>query len=507
MATDTGYAQRDYLRICDVCNHRFHFSQLTPIGELRWACKDDAPGLTATQVSRINARARPLKVKPNKWAKPVSQVPDYQASEAACFNFIAQAAPANTIGGTTSMPAAAYAAIYMADIVIQGKRPAAWIATAKAVLRSCMAALLASQYGSGVSPAGSPQNPRYGGLLESIQYNASTAIVAGVAFVKAYEALGDYTYLLAADRVATFLRHAQCGDLQASQGTVYPSLGAPYHIGGVASSVSDTTGLQSASYNVSDIAALWFLALLVAVRSPSTIYGDGTATGFFSAATAAPLSQMISEMLAFASSGARSTVTGTLVSGMATAAWASGYTACIAGTAGGGTWTYGSTISGAAVALATRGVFEAAGLTAQVSEILSWLASFAPNPANAVPAQPASVTIAGNKGTYDPSLCVATLLSTSAPFMEATGTTYGWTAYGILSPVLVAAGIGLRRAKDTLASPQRRSTTSVDLVYLGPQGQSGLSLQPTGTPTVVSAAGTGMIFRQPPGIYPRVALY
>jgi hypothetical protein len=512
VATDTGYRRHDYLRVCDVCGHRFHFSDLRPIGELRWACPDDSPGLTAMQISRFNARARPLKVRPNKWAKGIVQTPTYQLPEAATFNFIASVAPAQVQDGPPVALAAAWAAIYMADIVSQGLRPPIWIAQAKLTLRVCLNYLLTQQYGSptGISPAGNATDPRYGGILTSGFYLTGTAIAAGVAFVKGAAALGDSTLLLAADRVATFLRHVQCGDLQASQWTVYPSSGSPYHIGGLASGVLDSTGLFFANYLIADIAALWFLSLLAAARSPSEVYGDGAATAFFTAPTAAPLSQMIAELGAFAAAGAKdATAGGALVTGLSPAKPQASYGAALHGAGGAAAWTFSSTIASDSIALATLGVYQASGLNAQVMGILTWLASFTPNPANAVPNQPESVTILGNAGTYNPSLAPANTLQASAPFTEAAGAAYSWASEGLLSPMLSQPGLpGLRASKDALAQPQRVSTANVSLRYLGPQGLSGLSLQPgTRVSDVVLAAKAGMIWRQPPGIYPRVALF
>lgn len=509
--TDTGLAKHDYLRVCDICGHRFHISQMKPIGELKWACPDDAPGLTAMQISRWNARARPLTIKPNKWAKGFVQTPTYQLSEGQTFNFIAQVAPARFRDSTQSASAAAWAAMYMADIVTQGLRPPAWIATAKTVLRTCLNYLLTLQYGSptGISPAGSATDPRYGGIKDGTNYSTSSTIAAGIAFLKGATALGDTTLTLAADRVATYLRHAQCGDLQASSWTVYPSGGAPYHVGGLASSVTDATQLQSGTFLLTDVLGLWFLSLLQALRGPAKTYGDVGSTAFFSATTSAPLSQMISELTAFAVTGPRdSTVAGAFVSGLSTTKPQASYSAAINGGGGTASWTFSSTILSDQIATALLGLFQSGGMSATVTSVLAWLASFTPNPANAVPAQPASVTIAGILGTYNPILCPANSLQASSPFTEATGAKYSWSSLGLLSPMLSRGSPGLRASKDTLDAAQRASAADVSTQYLGPIGLSGLSLQPAGgIQDVVLAAKGGMIWRQPPGHYPQVALF
>jgi hypothetical protein len=506
MATDSGYRRFDPLRVCDVCGDRYHFSDLTPIGEMRWACKDDAPGLTATQISRYNGRARPLKVKSVKHARGLSQVPTYAAAEASIFNFLATVAPATLVaGGPPSTLTASWTAIYMADIITQGLRPSIWIATAKTTLLRCLTYLLTQQYGSPTGTAGTADNPRYGGILAGLTYATNATVAAGVAFVKAAAALGDLTWLQAADRCAVFARHVQCGDLQATGYTVYPSGGGPYHLGGLDSGVTNSTGLLTGNYLTADIVGLWFLTALSAVRGPSSVYGDAAATTFFSAPTAAPLSRMISEIGTFASAGAKdSAFAGALVTGLSTTAPRATYVAATNGGGGTGTWTVASTIASDVIALATRGLYEAFGANAQVTAVLAWLASFTPNQANAVPKQPESKTIVGKTGTYDPSLAPADTLQASAPFTEATGASYSWASEGILSPMLVPY---LRTSKDTLAEPQRSSVYDVSLQYLGPLGLSGLSLQPLGQPNAFLAAKAGGIFRQPPGIYPRVALF
>lgn len=508
--TDTGLAKHDYLRVCDICGHRFHISQMKPIGELRWACPDDAPGLTAMQISRWNARARPLTIKPNKWAKGFVQTPTYQLSEAATFNLIASVAPANVPNGASDQVAAAWAAIYMADLVTQNLRPPAWIATARAVLRTCVTYLLTQQTGSPTGPVSTVDNPRYGGFLAGGLYLTSTAITAGVAFVKAAAALGDTTLLLAADRVATFLRHQQCGDLQVSQWTVYPSGGAPYHVGGLASGTVDSSGLQVQPYSIANVSALWFLALLGAVRGLGTSYGDASATSFFSAATAAPLSRMISELTAFAVTGARDiSAAGAFVSGLSPTKAQASYSPALHGGGGSASWTFAATISSDSIAQALLGLFVSGDTSPTVTTMLAWLAAFTPNSANAVPVQPESVTIAGIWGTYDPTLCVADNLQATAPFTEAAGAKYSWSSLGLLSPILgQPTQPSLRRSKDTLNQAQRFSATDIGTKYLGPAGLSGLSLQPAGVaPTVTLAAKGGMIWRQPPGHYPQVALF
>jgi hypothetical protein len=88
MDTAAGYKRHDPLRVCDICGVVFHKSKLRRIGPLKWACPDDAKGLTAEQIDRHNAKARPLIVRPVKHAKGPSETSVYQVHEADIFNLL-----------------------------------------------------------------------------------------------------------------------------------------------------------------------------------------------------------------------------------------------------------------------------------------------------------------------------------------------------------------------------------------------------------------------------------
>lgn len=482
MATDSGYEKGNYLRVCDICGHRFHFRDLTPIGELRFACPDDAPGLTSVQISRFNARARPLVIRPNKWAKDYSQTGIYQLAEGQIFNFITTVSPAGEQDGASDPLSAAWAAVYLADVIAQGKRPLTWDRTARASLSRNLAYLLTLQYGAPTSanPTGTVDNPRYGGILDGGFRKTSTTIAAGLAFVKAYTATGTTDYLTAADRCATFVRHAQCGDVQTTAYTVFPSGGGAYHLGGLSRFVDNGTGLLDARYEVADVAALWFLRLLANARSTTTQYGDAAATAFFSAATRATLATMISELTTFAETGVHdSTSTSLNVTGLSSTAPRSVYVAALNGLGGAAAWEATTTITTDDFALAIAGLYQANGASAKTAEMMAWLAAFTSNTANRTPADASEEEVfQGITGTYDPALCPADQLVTTAPFTEASGALYDWSSFGLLSPILALAGGAFRTSKDTVSTSVRYTTLDVTNKYLGPIGSSGLTLQP-----------------------------
>lgn len=497
MATDSGTRDHDYPRVCDVCGHRFWFSELSPIGELKFACKDDAPGLTALQISRYNARVRPVIVRPNKHAKDYSQTPIYQLAEAQIFNLIAQVAPAAVRDGESDPLAAAWAAIYMADVIIQNKRPLSWNRAAETTLTRCLTYLLTQQYGSITGTAGTADNPRYGGIISGSTWSTTITIVAGVAFMKAYQVTGSAVYLDAAERVATFIRHVQSGNQQATAYTVYPSGGGRYYVGGLASSVSDGSGLLATTYHVADIGGLWFLKLLADVKGGATQYGDASATAFFGA-NRASLTTMMADLASFATSGARDEGnSGALTPGLSTTAPKETYQAATNGAGVAAGWEEADTVLSDSVALALLGLYMASGMTDTVAALVGWLESFTSNAANRTPAtMPESQVIQGITGTYDPALCVATVLRASAPFTEADGAVYAWSSFGLLSPILTVRNrAAFTTSKDTLSKTRRYSPTDNHERWLGPLGLSGLSLQPRGSSQATGTPAVDYAFR------------
>lgn len=500
MYTDGGLKPYDYVRICDVCGVRWHKSDLTYIGEFRWACPDDAKGLTAMQIAKYNAKARPLRIRPNKWAKGLAGTPVYQMDEAAVFNYLAATAPNQNIATpVASARATAWAALYMAEVIIDGRRPQNWISRATTLLASYLA------YLDSVQSIADVTDPRYGGLLEASGYATDTVIAGGLAYLRGYQALGTPGYLTAAKRCATYLRHVQSGDVQVTSYTVFPQGGGPYHVGGVASGVGLVSGLLTNNYLVADVAALWFLKALQIEIGDAT-FGDAAATAYFGV-NAAPLSTMIAELQAFARTGAKdSTESGAYVTGLSTTAPRTTYIAARNGEADPGTWTPLTLIGSDPICLALRGLYEADPADATVTAMMAWLAAFTSNAANATPVQRESLTFLGTTGTYDPAICPADTLKAAAPFTEASGALYSWASLGLLSPILSAANLGtFRVSKDALAKPRQERFGVPDVKYMGVFGKSGLGYQVYGMQDdVVRASKAALCYRQPPGHYPQV---
>lgn len=503
MSTTSGWKRHDYKRVCDICGHPFKFSQLTPIGELKWACSDDYKGLTAIQISRHNARARPLRVRPVKHPKPLNSIDTYQLEEATIFNFIMKTAPADTPDGASDISAAAQAARYLGNIVAEGKRPAAWTTPALAKVVTLCDYLLTRQFGSptGANPAGAVSDSRYGGLVDPVTlgYAAYQAGLAGSAWIVAYGFTGNANYLLAADRAAMFCRAMQCSDLfVTNHKVVFPLGGGAYHTGGLTSAIDGnalvTGDLQ---YPVHAGIVLRFLTQLMVLRGASHQYGVASSADF-SASTIATLGTMQSELAGFLSVGVHDATTGTIIAGLSTASPADYYDPFISAGTGAGSWH-----------VATRAIvnwawpiyaLDQAGLGGTAPRTAyDYAMTFTSNPANRVTSPSESVLLAGRNGTYDPTYTVASDCN-NATKTESTNAYYDWDWFGLLASVQSKwYPAAFKRAKDALSIPRRLNTKSIDVKYIGLNTNCGLSFQVAqstfATPRVTSAANLGNCYR------------
>ena len=491
MATDRQQPERgDFPRVCDYCGHRFMWKELRMIEPMKWACPDDTPGLTATQISRINARAKPLIVRPRRYAKDYIQTPIYQLAEAQAFNFLASVAPASEKNGSSDPLSAAWAAIYMADVINQAKRPKTWTATATTVVKRCCDYLITRQAGGGLLPQAAISDAWYGGLTSNIdpfvgtEFSTTTwstpmTIAAGIAFLKAYAALGTVTYLEAAKRCATYVRHVQSGAYALSGYTVFPPGGGRYYIGGLSNSMTDFTGLLSRNYFIADVAGLWFLKLLSDVVGASTVYGDTALTGYYQP-NAASLSTMIADLTTFAVTGPRdNTLGGALTTPLSATEPRGLYQAARNGLGGLAFWQ-AADLTAADLSLCLIGLYMANGMLDSITTMLNWIRAATPNPNNLTPASlPEDQVVLGITGTYDPALCPASSLSETVPFTESDFALYDWSSFGLLAPILSVVDPGqMRISKDTLSTAVRFSANDVGEVFLTQIGESGLSLQP-----------------------------
>lgn len=268
-----------------------------------------------------------------------------------------------------------------------------------------------------------------------------------------------------------------------------------------------------------DLVALEFLAAAEEQEGDLT-YGDATAVGSMSYATAATLSEMVAEATAFWTTGVAS-VTG--FSASTPREYYDGFTSASEGT---GTWQYYETsgsisrISGANFAKALRGWFASAGYDAKVAEIYTWLMGATSNTSYEPTASTHNYTLyAGQLGTYDPARnCLTTtidVLSGSTTVNRNGSSLYDWRTLGLLAQVHSA------QAQASFGAAKRRVSEEHRFAYHGVEsnrhyrlsllGKSGLSYQVSYTESVLSgsrrvydvvaAAMVGLAYREAPKIY------
>lgn len=467
MSTTTTYAPRDYRRVCDQCGVRYNRSELHR--KLSWIfCNTcDAPGdRIQEEEDAAIARQRPFRILPVPNAKPLSvdSPYDWQTEEAQVFNFVVSVAPAATYGGASDFESAAYAAVYMADVldaIEDEARPEAWRASATDSMTTCLDYLL-TQFGSFAT-----DSIRYGsiGLDGGIGYSGR-AISAGIAFMRGYSVTGNGDYLFAAKKCATFVSSMQ----------------AVYSVsGGVAEYIDTVTSLPSGNYLLSDVMALWLLSLLADEVGDDFVAGIASPSDW-GTTTSQTLGTMIENLTEFAETGPLES--GENVPGLSVTAPRATYV-FNQGTLT-GAWTAITDIDSADIAMALRGLYAASPSSETITAMLDWLADFGANADNATPdTNTEQQTLNGITGDYDPAVCVATSLTAATPFTESLYALYDLQSLGWLAPALAASDAsGLRDSRADLSPGQRFSVVDMSLRYLGPLGRAGLSLQPvTSSPT------------------------
>jgi hypothetical protein len=491
---------RDPPRACDICGHLWHKSDLTRIGPLQWACPDDVDGLTALQIARHNANARPLRVLPVRHGKGMTDIATFQSAEASLFQLIVKQAPAQVFlaeGGsigdpvssaasTTTLPGydlsrcAGFSALYLANIALENERPFKWITEATTAATALADQMLAQQFGSSFAPAlyGTfPNKTHYGAFyLPPPAKNLSNAVinldVVGnsaclLALVAVYRLTGATKYRDGARLAATFLRRAQClGSYnEAIVGYSQTNAGARLPQGPFADTiVYDLNASQAnnsgATFHPGALIGAWAMQSLLAVDGDKT-YGDVPAalpgTDFIQP-TAALLSQSIQQALTWwLTTGAFDGNTLTTYAGFSVAAPRSHYISSVFPSVGAGIWSSGSPgIVSADWALGLRATWEVEAASQRFLALYNFLRGMTPNPANAVPTTWNRDQIAQSlRGVYNPNLCLATQFSAGS---EATGFGYDWQTVGILSAAQAALGLAsLQTAKATMSALVKRS--------------------------------------------------
>lgn len=474
MSTNLPYEKHDPLRVCDICGVLWHKSELTRIAPLRWACPDDKDGLTAEQISRHNANVRPLRVKPVKHAKGPHEVPTYQQAEGVILNLLLANAPSQvflaergmagarqSVTGLDGARAAGWMAFYLANLVLENRRPAFWISQATAKLTSLCDSMVASQFGVGTTAPyanfGSATTA-YGGVFFSAQGSPTilsldvlATATCMLALLRTYRATGKLSYLLAARAGATFLRRAQCVGLYTTAYAAFDAGGTHMQPGPFPDVVSynfqlgtNNTGISSYNFRPMNIVCAWALNELRAVDGDAT-YGDAAAAGDFMAPTASTLSGAVAQCVSWWANGASGIV------GFGPTTPKSFYVARVTGvdpswatTSGPG----GQVVPGYDYSAGIRALYEIGGYTPQVAGLYEWLRSFTADPTNSASGLSADQTERSTKGDYDPTLAMARYLrvvdlngnavateGVNVSSTSGTGPGYDWRTLGMLAPI------------------------------------------------------------------------
>lgn len=531
----------DWGRVCDVCG-RLRPGKGFRTVENVWIC-DRHPSYVPRQVlDRIPYHDLGAP-RPVPGAKPFNPIDTYEMAEAQILGLMTYA-PAATLVVTNGAPAAptaatvqaaAWAALYLADIIIDARRPARWVTYARALLGSLADWLVTNLAG------GTNIDLKWGAYNRSTtggeDYNAEDSGAAGLALLRAYQILGSAGYLTAARACAWFLRSCQCGDLLVSRPSSTDSAGvSPRHFGMWTSRVLLTAGTYDFShrYYPSDLIGLEFLAAFKAAVGDEIIGSTSTAA-VFNASRAALVSVAIAEALAFWTTPVFSVDDAALIAGFTAATPRESFNAYPTnkGGVGGGSGSWelqngplstGTRITALSWAVGMRALRAVSG-EAAVTATFDWLMTFTSN-ATTEPVVVSRLygtspwitnndraTYAGQAGVYNPKLAPATLLTvrgTGAP--QNNSSHYDLAAAGLLAALYSSRQpSAFLSLKDSLAVPKPRWREGFEprdgqYLYLGPLGTCGLGLQPyTGTISrsqdVKRAAMTAGVYRYAPQAY------
>ena len=494
----------EFSRVCDVCGCKKPSSRVRKVGASTWVC-DEHPGYVPADLA--NKRARPIITKIDiraKDARAMQVRETLESVEADVFRFVVSRAPidfhdwtnGSGVGGAESIQAAAWGALYLADLITEDKRPLNWIATAKTKLTELATWMVGAMAGD------SSWDILWGGFLREGAYHAEDAGAAGLALLRAWQVLDDETFLAYSQRCAWFLRSCQCGDKLVTGA-------APSHSG--AWSHSATAEGLDLKYYPGDLIGLEFLIALYGAIGNVTIGSDVCDETPFASSRACTLTTAITEAATFWASAAGFTVT-----------MPAEYFDVAEGA-----WKYADgegTITSRNWALGIRGIAAASGLDAALPRF-EWLSAFTSNPAfepagvdegRMIMGEPLAAIWPTTKGTYDakgaPAVTLLVKSEGSAVAINGDGL-YDMAALGHLAACYsVRRPVDFEETRTTFGRPQpkfmdggaRDGERIVPLLL----GRCGLSLQPYSDAgasqrigSVARAAQAGRVFRFPPQIF------
>lgn len=460
---------------------------------------------------------------------PVGQ---YTAGETAIMNLMLRRAPYDTAnvensrgdeGGSRTVQAAAWAAIYLYAVIAEDKRGPSMIAAARVKLRE-LADYIVSQDPFLVSPSIFDRTSAGG------DFYVEDFAASGIACLRAYQIFGTGAYLDFATRRATDMRVLQCGDLRISKPSSTDSAGASVKHWGMWSHRFWWTGAVydfDHRYYPSDLIGVTFLALYKDIAGDVSI--GPTSSVFINGSAAALVSVAIAEALAFWEDGAYDVVRAATVVGFSTSTpfeFFDSYPADKGVFTGDGRWKYRGlestsssaayttgTISAHSWAMGLHALYLRDGASAFVAGVFDWMADCAALAAfDQDPLTTAKRTIYRNTlGEFDAELApptAITVLSSSAAANVAATSFYDLAAAGLLAPLFSARQQAkFRELKDAIdvARPKYQDGGDRDgeVLFLGRMGRCGLTWQPFSATdvreeSVAFAAQVGHLYREQP---------
>lgn len=474
MAILRPYKVNSYRRICDICGRP------RQIEDIRFAdgtaiCVLHPEFRTALQLNKINARVRPARILPVPQPKPLAPIDTWTAEEAQIFNFVARTAPYETVNvktnagaiiGPPTLPALTWALAYLAGLVIENKRPAAWLTLARTLVATLANRLISAQipFSDGSAFVGG-FNPSF---LDPTALQRPSAIDAGVGIAglcRAYQVTSDEKYLRAAKLAAGFVITLQSSNLALFDNP--PAYGPP------ASAYDLDNGDYIATYAPGGLVCLWGLSLLKAIAGDVTIGPTPAGLTGFSSDPSRLISVSMAQMASFWADGVRG------VNGFSSATPFSFFDAPT------GAWS-GTTITTSDWAAGIFSLAEVYGITDQTSALWTFLR-----------------TLTG--GGIDSTLAPPVTFSGSAVVQRS----YDWASAGLLAVVTTSkARTNVKTIKDTLSVPRQRYNESTprsgETLYLGPLGISGPNFEPitdaasARNQSVTRACQTSLVYRESP---------
>lgn len=431
----------DYLRSCDYCGRLVLRSSMVKKDNYL-ACKDDARGRERVTLDKANA----ANVTPRMWKPARSRLSDrdneidvYQADEAVAFNAIAvdgcvgadgafrqgwapyelidtsgpgEGQPMTAPGALSETPrCAGWAAEYLYGVLSENKRPATWLTNATRKIRELADWLLGRQFVSSATSSMYGGFPRDGTAGSYSTVYAEDTAMGMLALLRAYQVTSTITYLLGARRSATCLRRMQCCGLRTSNYVVSDAGGGRFQPGAfplyVLGSSPYTTTFSSPDFYPSDLVVCRALDVLATVDGDST-YGDATAVGEFAVPTAATVSQMIAQAVAWWQTGALDVTTGTTYTGLSATTPREFYRTTMSSSPGNPSWQYkwsdsaNGYVTSLNYAKALWALYLIDESSSQVSTVSAWLRGLGGASSFATPNNYGILQDRTTVGTFDP---------------------------------------------------------------------------------------------------------